>query len=626
MNYYEFLNKKISTMGISGGYTIASSENFIVKPYITSLFSDDTSAVRLNGESIFTTATREDLSKIDYNKVLKNNDNPADNVELSPLEYVLKEFFSLDKIKAAADSNGDGEVSVEEAQEYVKELALKDGDGETLSLEDFEKLIKEQGIDLEAISKVLENVETPAVQTDITQETIQTQVQSTPVNRSFKTGNSAPVRNTTTATPAPKTIHNMTLTELKAEKTKREAVLSEKREVLNAVQAGKTAGIQAANEQMQNDKKAYEQALKEDSGAKKFAKKIIKNNANIEKNQIALDKNASDISAKESEISEQQSSISSAETMLSSLEGALAKLPAPSGEPENKDKDEQLKTKRNQLSKEIAEKKKEIAKQKSQLDKYNKSLEKLQKEKTKLEKEKTELIAEKTKLDELVNKNCSETTKSKLAQYNKSVQNVETVKAKELSAAQSAFQNAQNQILEINGIITQKEADKAASKYSESSEAADKAVELAESQIGVQENGSSNDSAEIRKYKNGSADSNPWCASFVSWLYGAGQNSNNSETFGYTASSQAIKSRANAAGYYASKNSNYNPKKGDLAMWTKSAATGHVGIVTKVYDDGSFDVVEGNSGNAVKKHHYSSKHSIGEGFDGFVQMDKWLQA
>ena len=61
-------------------------------------------------------------------------------------------------------------------------------------------------------------------------------------------------------------------------------------------------------------------------------------------------------------------------------------------------------------------------------------------------------------------------------------------------------------------------------------------------------------------------------------------------------------------------------------MWSKSASTGHVGIVSEVYSDGSFDVIEGNSGNSVKKRHYSSKHSVGGGFDGFVQMDKWLQA
>ena len=601
MNYYEFLNKKITANGITQGYSIKPVELNNNSNQV-SLFTDN-AAVKFNGNSIFTGANKEELSKIDYDKVLKNPENNAENVELSPLEYVLKEFFSLDKIKVAADKNGDGQVSVEEAQEYVKELALKDGDGETLSLEDFEKLIKDEGIDLESIAKFLETPETVDMLPQVQEPAVQPQAPVAAPSSGRRSGSAG----VASAAPAPKTIHNMSLSELKSEKSNRESALSEKREALKAVQSGNTAGIKAAKEVAQNAKKAYEDALKNDSGAKKFAKQITKNNAKIEKNQAELDKNAAEITAKESEISEQESSISSAETMLSSLEGALSKLPAPSGKPEDKEKDAQLNAKKNELTKSISSKKKEIEKQKSQL-----------------EKEKTQLQAEKAKLDELVNKNCSEATKAKLAQYNKAVQNVEAVKAKELTVANSAFQTAQKDVQEVNTVIAQKEASEAASKYSESSDKAEKAVELAESQVGVRENGSSNDSAEIRKYKNGSADGNPWCASFSSWLYGAGQNSNNSETFGYTASSQEIKRKAMGAGCYASKNSNYVPQKGDLAMWTKSASTGHVGIVSKVYPDGSFDTIEGNSSNAVTKHHYSSKHSVGGGFDGFVQMNKWL--
>lgn len=617
MNYYEFLNKKISANGIAQGYSIKPQVNAGENPFATSLFNNDNSSVKFNGNSIFTGANKEEMANIDYDKVLKTPANNTENVEISPLEYVLKEFFSLDKVKAAADKNSDGEISVEEAKEYVKNLALKDGDGETLSLDDFEKLIKEEGIDLESIANFLEMPE--PVQTP----TVQPQVSQAPARVSTTRGGGA-VRHSAPAQVQPKTVHNMSLPELKSEKANREANLSEKREALKAVQSGNTEGIKSAKAAAENAKKAYEDALKNDSGAKKFAKQIIKNNAKIEKNQVELDKNAQEITAKKSEISEQESTISNSETLLASLEGALSKLPAPSGKPEDREKDAQLSAKKNELTKQISEKKKEVEKQKSQLEKLNKNLEKLNKEKTKLEAEKTKLQAEKAKLDELVNKNCTEATKAKLAQYNKAVQNVEAAKARELSQANSEYQSAQKEVQEINKIISQKEADNAVSKYSDTSDKADKAVELAESQIGVRENGSSNDSAEIRKYKNGSVDGNPWCASFLSWLYGAGQNSNNSETFGYTASSQEIKHKAQNAGCYASINSNYTPQKGDLAMWTKSSSTGHVGIVSKVYPDGSFDTIEGNSSDAVTKHHYSSKHSVGGGFDGFVQMNKWL--
>lgn len=151
------------------------------------------------------------------------------------------------------------------------------------------------------------------------------------------------------------------------------------------------------------------------------------------------------------------------------------------------------------------------------------------------------------------------------------------------------------------------------------------AVRLAEAeyQKGVREIGSSNDSVDIRKYKNGARNNHQWCGYFTSWLYGSGQGTDNNSTFGFTGSSQAIKNRAINAGCYAYKNSGYTPKVGDLAMWTKSASTGHVGIVTKVYSDGSFDVIEGNSGNKVAKHHYTSQSSVGSTFNGFVKMNEW---
>ena len=99
------------------------------------------SSVNPREQSIFKKATREDLAKVDYNKVL--NENQGNNAELSPLENMLKEFFSIGKVKTSADKNGDGVISEEEAQAYINELSKKDGDGETLSLADFEKFIKE---------------------------------------------------------------------------------------------------------------------------------------------------------------------------------------------------------------------------------------------------------------------------------------------------------------------------------------------------------------------------------------------------------------------------------------------------------------------------------------------------
>lgn len=149
------------------------------------------------------------------------------------------------------------------------------------------------------------------------------------------------------------------------------------------------------------------------------------------------------------------------------------------------------------------------------------------------------------------------------------------------------------------------------------------AINLAKSQIGVTEDGNSNNSAEVNKYRFGKANGNPWCASFVSWCYGQGQKGNNKQTFGFDESTQNIRRKAEKAGKYSAKTSGYKPQVGDLAVWKYSENSGHVGIVSKVNRDGSFQVVEGNCGNAVQE---TTRSMNTEGLHGFVRMNEWLEA
>jgi len=97
-------------------------------------------------------------------------------------------------------------------------------------------------------------------------------------------------------------------------------------------------------------------------------------------------------------------------------------------------------------------------------------------------------------------------------------------------------------------------------------------------------------------------------------------------TFQYTASSQQIMRNA---GSYFHKKGTYTPKRGDIAIWTKTADPdhGHVGIVTKVEGDTVW-ITEGNSGNAVRTNKYSmSKLMSNSGncpFNGFIDAHSWL--
>ena len=158
------------------------------------------------------------------------------------------------------------------------------------------------------------------------------------------------------------------------------------------------------------------------------------------------------------------------------------------------------------------------------------------------------------------------------------------------------------------------------------SDYAENAARVAEQECakGVRET-SKNDSVDIRRYKNGARNSHQWCAYFTSYCFGAGQNKK--PIFGFTGSSQHIRRQAEKAGVFAKKNSGYIPKRGDIAIWTNIGDPnhGHVGVVTKVYADGSFDVIEGNSSNRVKKNHYKSPTSVSKRFAGFCKTSEWAK-
>jgi len=151
------------------------------------------------------------------------------------------------------------------------------------------------------------------------------------------------------------------------------------------------------------------------------------------------------------------------------------------------------------------------------------------------------------------------------------------------------------------------------------------ALALAQQELdkGVRENTGRNDGADISKYRNGVENGAPWCGSFVSWIYGAGQNSDNGGTFGYDASVSGIMQKAQSAGYYAQKGS-YTPQPGDLMIQKNGSS--HVGMVTSVDNDGTIHTIEGNSGDRVAARTYRPGSSGYNKISGWVKMNDWQNA
>ncbi|MCM1338183.1 MAG: glucosaminidase domain-containing protein [Muribaculaceae bacterium] len=477
MNYYEFLNKKFTT---EPGKQLVQTALEVKEdnPFASSVFNKDDNSVKIDGASIFANAKKEDVSKIDFSKMTTEAEAAQDFKKLNPLEFVLKCFMSIDKIKELVDKNKDGNLSVDEIKAYVTDLAAKDGNADELTLADFEKVIEENKIDLEELLNT-ENVEDTA---EAVEESAGGESVDSAASDDYSAGSvgeasySAPVDDVSSyddgawsdysgQSQSVESSYDKTLEQLEAEKETRVNTLKEKQTALAAAQSGDTPAIKAAKVEFDKAKEEYENAINEDPGLKEYADDIKANLENIDKNTEAIDKNDKAITDKESEISTAESALDSLKSSLAALELSLSALPAPSGKEEDKEKDAQIVAKKTEIQSAIDAKKAEVQEQESKLEALKKELEELNTEKTKLEEEKTKLEEEKQKLDELVKKFGNEVTKAKLEAYNKAKANLEAIKAKEVEKAKAEVKTAQDSVKEIEAQIATKKAQEEVQQY-----------------------------------------------------------------------------------------------------------------------------------------------------------------
>lgn len=150
--------------------------------------------------------------------------------------------------------------------------------------------------------------------------------------------------------------------------------------------------------------------------------------------------------------------------------------------------------------------------------------------------------------------------------------------------------------------------------YDDGTISADASTALARAagEIGVKEATGNNDGAEIAKYRGGSDNKQPWCASFVSWAY------KGNDVFGYDASVSGIRDKAKAKGLYSEKG-DYVPKAGDV-MIQKDNGRSHTGIVEKVDADGTIHTIEGNASNRVRRVSYRPGSAGYAAISGWVRM------
>ena len=193
----------------------------------------------------------------------------------------------------------------------------------------------------------------------------------------------------------------------------------------------------------------------------------------------------------------------------------------------------------------------------------------------------------------------------------------------EVMSTQASLQQANS----LSSLATSLEGDYASTagniqNINTNSEVGEVAAQMGSSFIGV----INNDAQGNAEFSPGGV-SQAWCADFVTSITKRAYEAKGMQVpSGFGSSAVAgLRSWGQSNNVYLDTASNSNKanaiaqnvKPGDIMIQKRNGAS-HTGIVTKVYSDGSFDTVEGNSSDAVKARHYTADSNV---LSGFVLMN-----
>ncbi len=361
--------------------------------------------------------------------------------------------------------------------------------------------------------------------------------------------------------------------------------------------------IQEYDEKIEDEKKNLDELIEENK------EELGKLGEDYDKKQKEIEQCDSKISEYDTKINDEKSKKHESESTLKNLEAELGALDTETNDEEinktNKERKSEIET-------QIKELKEKIAQNDKKIEEYEKS----QEEQKELKSQKQ---AELSAIQDKIAKENPDIAQ-KMEDIQSNIEKLESEKETKVEEIDKEIETKREEAKKYQEEIGKKTGE---AESLTGSKMVQDALELAQQELqkGVHETTGNNDGAEIDKYRNGAANGQPWCASFVSWIYGAGQNSDNAATFGYDASVAGIRSKAQSAGYYAAKGT-YTPQAGDLMIQENNAS--HVGVVTGVDADGTIHTIEGNSSDQVAQRTYAPGSSGYNKISGWVQMNEWL--
>ena len=402
-----------------------------------------------------------------YNGEYQKRDVVLDDEELKgedATQALLDEMYKNEKVFEELDIDKDGTLSLEEQEKFEQYIKAYDGYSDEISQND----IKSAYYDiLEGDFSYDNKLDFDNTKQEVVDKTEDKKTYSadSSLNAISPKNTYGSARSSKTATVQEKTIDNMTLDELKNEKTKQSSEVQEAQDNVNKIYSGENEALKEAQENLDNAKEEYDKALESEIEKNPELKQLfisLKDTiSQIDSTQKSINEVELEISATQNELTQQNATLSADKSNLQALESSKSALESQkTDDPEQQAKiDEKITSLESQIEEankkvqQDEEKIKQTKEKLSELETGDNGLEKLNEKLEELEKTKTEL-------EENIESLISKSTKQAQQNYDNAKENYEKIKESELKNAQEILETKQKELDKINEKINEKEASK----------------------------------------------------------------------------------------------------------------------------------------------------------------------
>lgn len=556
--------------------------------------------------------------------IQENGENQTTILNDDSIGQLLNTLFEEDAVKNIIDLDQNGELNEEEIFSFIDTIKGFDGDDENISLEDIIsslQAINEGELSLnkevnDSNENDTEEAEQPIISQGTAGATNTSGVSGTRGNYGISSGNlgiSNPSGNQTTQE---KTLDNMSKEELNSELNSAQSDLSDKQNNLSAILNGSDSQIAQLQQNVDVAYDIYQEELK--NLDEDLAKQVDELKSDIDNKENEIDNKEQEISNQESTVNNAKTAYNNAVSTTKTLKNSLSVLKSTDTSNMTPEQKAEINSKIADLEAKIRNSQKAEENAKTAWDNEKEKLDQLNEEKETLQSELNSLNDQMNSFEEEIAQKYPQIQEF-LNAYNDAKDEYDNYKKEAISNAKSEVQSAQNYVNEIQTAINNYENKETARDYCFDglTEVTKTAIELAFSQLGVYEDAGDNRGT-MEKYGGGAGV--PWCAAFVSWLFGEGQGNNSNNPLDFTASVSNLREQAKAEGYYSEVGS-YTPVPGDI-MIQKSNNSSHTGIVVATSGNIIY-TIEGNSGDQVRLRSYEIGGENYQKISGWIRMNEW---